>query len=127
MVSGVMWLVVVVVVLVVVVLVLVVMVLASVLLLFAQRPQSLDSHICWISEGTAFTCRYSAQAATPLHQTTLISIGSARGPCQIPRGGAGAAESRHGVVGALGLDNLLYKLPIKPPSKHDFLYASARR
>ena len=53
MVSGVMWLVVVVVVLVVVVLVLVVMVLASVLLLFFQRPQSLDSHICWISEGTA--------------------------------------------------------------------------
>ena len=81
MVSGVMWLVVVVVVLVVVVLVLVVMVLASVLLLFFQRPQSLDSHICWISEGTAFTCRYIAQAATPLHPATLKGIGSARDPC----------------------------------------------
>ena len=77
MVSGVMWLVVVVVVLVVVVLVLMVMVVASVLLLFFQRPQSLDSHICWISEGTAFTCRYIAQAATPLHPATLNGIGPA--------------------------------------------------
>ena len=90
MVSGVMWLVVVVVVLVVVVLVLVVMVVVSVLLLFFSAPtvsslahpldwrkDRIHSHIRWISEGTAFTCRYIAQAATPLHSVTLKGSGSA--------------------------------------------------
>ena len=90
MVSGVMWLVVVVVVLVVVVLVLVVMVVVPVLLLFSAPTQCLHSHIRWVSEGTAFTCRYIAQAATPLHPATLKGSGSARDPCQNPGGGGRA-------------------------------------
>ena len=78
MVSGVMWLVVVVVVLVVVVLVLVVMVVVSVLLLFFSAPLAyLHSYLRWISEGNSFAFRYIAQAALPLHPATLNGIGSA--------------------------------------------------
>ena len=50
-------------------------------------PQCLHSNIRWISEGIAITCRYIAQAATPLHSATLKGSWSARDPCQIPRGG----------------------------------------
>ena len=52
--------------------------------------QCLHSHIRWVSEGTAFTCRYIAQAATPLHPATLKGSGSARDPCQNPGGGGRA-------------------------------------
>ena len=40
----------------------------DVVAVFSAPTQCLHSHIRWVSEGTAFTCRYSAQAATPLHQ-----------------------------------------------------------
>ena len=68
-------------------------------------------------------CRYIAQAATPLHSATLKGSWSARDPCQIPRGGGRvyvvlSLLARQGVVGALGLNNVLYKLPIKHELSH---------
>ena len=49
----------------------------GVVAVFSAPTHCLHSHILWVSEGTAFTCRYIAQAATPLHPATLNGIGSA--------------------------------------------------